>query len=197
MKQVYITLTTHIKAQKECTWGEDTVHISGLQQAVVKLLSDSLQLLIKAGCHQHVVNVLWTQLLLGVKEEKKKPTTMKHTSLEQITGNRYHVFIKCDMNPELTVKPTGTALSPHWWQYLIIYHLLMKPFLTRNNYYIVYVCKKPKRKAIHATDQCGWMDSTPTCCLEKKSLTRQPMICCGDLAVQMWGVTKLPSTRSE
>lgn len=65
----------------DCTWSEDTVHVSGLQQAVVKLLSDSLQLLIKAGGHQHVVDLLWAQLLLGVKGKKKKkrkPTTMKH-----------------------------------------------------------------------------------------------------------------------
>lgn len=56
----------------DCTWREDTVYVSGLQQAVVKLLSDSLQLLIKAGSHQHVVDFFWAQLLLRVRERKKK-----------------------------------------------------------------------------------------------------------------------------
>lgn len=72
-ENAYIYICTN-----DCTWGEDTVHVSGLQQAVVKLLSDSLQLLIKAGGHQHVVDFLWAQLLLGVKGKKTKPTTMKH-----------------------------------------------------------------------------------------------------------------------
>lgn len=52
-----------LSGRRELTWGEDTVHISGLQQAVVKLLSDGFQLLIEAWGHQHVVDFLRTQLL--------------------------------------------------------------------------------------------------------------------------------------
>lgn len=35
-----------------------------------------------------------------------------------------------------------------------------------------------------------------TCCLAKQPFTREPMICCGDFAVQMWEVTRLVSTLS-
>lgn len=56
----------------ESTWGEDTVHISGLQQAVVKLLSDGFQLLIEAWGHQHVVDFLRTQLLQGDMERETR-----------------------------------------------------------------------------------------------------------------------------
>lgn len=77
------------KGTSECTWGEDTVHVSGLQQAVVKLLSDSLQLLIKAGGHKHVVDLLWAQLLLGVKGKTKNKAhhNEAHLDLNNISSS--------------------------------------------------------------------------------------------------------------
>lgn len=62
------------------TWGQDTVHIPGLQHAVVKLFSDSFQLLIKAGSHHHVVELLRTQLLL-VQNTKQRETLRETLSL--------------------------------------------------------------------------------------------------------------------
>lgn len=52
------------------TGGEHTVHVSGLHQAVVELLSDRLQLLIEARRHHQVEELLRAQLL---KTQTDKP----------------------------------------------------------------------------------------------------------------------------